>query len=444
MTCAAAETYKLLIVDASSMRTLVELGEAGPRLPLVNIPAGHRPAQFFTEHIRRSYGLVAVLLTTLPSDAENVLPLAVFELFSEKAIAQRSGWFVSTTDVSSQLSHEQACALQTVLEGKASELGRFARPGWLGELIRLLGCVWDDDAPVIDLRHVNSGINFCLLEIEFAEGRRLWFKAVGAPNEQEHATTLYLAQHYPGFLPKCLLAVPEWIGWASEHVEGESLDEIFSVERCARALDALAGLQQAAIGKCETLLAVGAKDWRVSRLLRLCEAFFYQAQLMMQSQKSTRSRPLSRSELDELQLRIREILKSTADSLPDTLLHGDLGHGNILISSRGPIFLDWAEASVGHPFLCMEHLLASIKRAHSIDRQQESELRQHYASQWKGGWGSADLASFSGLAAFVYAISLWEASSALPDPKRIWPMIRSVLRTTRIELDSRCHSTATA
>ena len=42
--------------------------------------------------------------------------------------------------------------------------------------------------------------------------------------------------------------------------------------------------------------------------------------------------------------------------LPDTLEHGDLGASSILITGAGPVFLDWSDSSISHPFFSMFRL----------------------------------------------------------------------------------------
>jgi aminoglycoside phosphotransferase (APT) family kinase protein len=43
--------------------------------------------------------------------------------------------------------------------------------------------------------------------------------------------------------------------------------------------------------------------------------------------------------------------------LPETIIHGDLNLGNILMHERGCRFIDWSEAYVGNPLVSLQHLL---------------------------------------------------------------------------------------
>jgi hypothetical protein len=109
------------------------------------------------------------------------------------------------------------------------------------------------------------------------------------------------------------------------------------------------------------------------------------------------------------------------------LVHGDIGHGNIIVTT------------IGHPFLSAEHLLADFDRCQPHLLQEQGYLRQAYAEHWRGCTTSEALQKVTTLApavaAFAYAVMAWEASAQRPDPARTWPLLRSLLRRTRVELE---------
>ena len=48
-----------------------------------------------------------------------------------------------------------------------------------------------------------------------------------------------------------------------------------------------------------------------------------------------------------------------ADSgVPDSLEHGDLSADEVILGEMGPVFLDWSDGSITHPFLSAASLLA--------------------------------------------------------------------------------------
>ena len=48
-----------------------------------------------------------------------------------------------------------------------------------------------------------------------------------------------------------------------------------------------------------------------------------------------------------------------ASGVPDSLEHGDLAADEIILGPMGPVFLDWSDGSITHPFLSAASLLRS-------------------------------------------------------------------------------------
>jgi hypothetical protein len=69
--------------------------------------------------------------------------------------------------------------------------------------------------------------------------------------------------------------------------------------------------------------------------------------------------------------------------IPDALGHLDLNAGNIIVSENGYVFVDWAEAYVGHPFLSFEYLLEHFRHAIGADVAREAELVRSYNAPWE-------------------------------------------------------------
>jgi serine/threonine-protein kinase RIO1 len=160
----------------------------------------------------------------------------------------------------------------------------------------------------------------------------------------------------------------------------------------------------------------------------------------MDAQTSALSKPLAPEELLMLQDDLQWALREFGDSaIPNTLVHGDIGHGNIIASADGPVFLDWADTYIGHPFLCAEHLLADLARSNPIFSEKQDALRWHYARQWKDSVTTRQLEMVTclapAIAAFSYAVMAWEVNRYHPDPSQAWPLMRSMVRRTRNELE---------
>ena len=104
------------------------------------------------------------------------------------------------------------------------------------------------------------------------------------------------------------------------------------------------------------------------------------------------------------------------------------------------MFLDWAETYIGFPFLSAEHLLADLERSRPELACERSSLRRSYATHWQHYTSPECLAEVVALspavAAFAYAVRIWEENAHRPEPARAWPLLRSMLRRTQRELES--------
>ena len=60
--------------------------------------------------------------------------------------------------------------------------------------------------------------------------------------------------------------------------------------------------------------------------------------------------------------RVVELCEELAThTIAETLNHGDLNGGNVLLSSGRSIFLDWGDACVSHPFYSLRIVLVSAE-----------------------------------------------------------------------------------
>jgi Phosphotransferase enzyme family len=430
---------RLVVIEANSMRILTTRSAAGRLLPRESVPAYTRTAEALATAIEQRFGLRTIQLAVLSGTEESSF-CTVHEITGAQEEICRSLSFATLDEiVPSELTEKESASVRKITKGEARELGRFAQIGWVNELLAKIGCDRGQSAvPVI--RQLNQGINFCLMSLTDLTGRKIWFKAVGEPNTREYALTAELTRRFPAYLPKILITIPEWNGWMMESAEGLPLNESGGLYQCEQALTALAIMQKEMVTDMASLSALGAKDWTCGRIASLSRPFFAESQRAMEAQVSTKSRPLFKSELDQLENDVESALQEFSDAgIPETLVHGDIGHGNILTTLNGPVFLDWAETYVGHPFLSSEHLLADLARSNPLFVRKQNVLRAHYATHWKNQIRPADLEKVAalapGIAAFAYAVIAWDANFSRPDPTLVWPLLRSLLRRTKRELE---------
>ena len=83
-------------------------------------------------------------------------------------------------------------------------------------------------------------------------------------------------------------------------------------------------------------------------------------------------------------VRVQDAVHSLEETeLPEALGHMDLNPGNIVCAPFGSVFLDWAEAFVGHPFLTFGYLREHCRRTFGQEQPQEMQLLENYAFSWR-------------------------------------------------------------
>lgn len=438
--------FRVAVIDPESLRIVTARSAAGPVLFRESVPRYARTAEALTDALERHHGLHTIQLALLPKGERQTF-CAVHELILQTNPSSRSICLNSPNDSApADLTDKERDLICRIMRGQAHELGRFARLGWIRELFEMLGLKPSRDT-LSSLRQINQGIDFCLLSFRDSSGAVWWFKAVGAPNTAEFAFTTEIARRFPAFLPRILATFPNWNAWVIQNIEGVPLDRSDQLQNCEDALAALATMQIEIASDVRVLSALGAQEWTCSQIASLSEPFFVEARRAMEAQASTASKPLTDGELCVLQDDLQSALRQFADSpIPETLIHGDIGHGNVLATSDGPVFLDWAETYIGHPFICAEHLLADLIRSNQIFAKNQSLLRSFYVRQWNRFVDQAGLERIAALApaiaAYEYALVTWKANQDRRDPTLVWPLLRSMLRRTRRELEHLAEVTA--
>src|SRR5262249_23702084 len=99
------------------------------------------------------------------------------------------------------------------------------------------------------------------------------------------------------------------------------------------------------------------------------ELVFAYLEEAMSQQTSTKAPRVETARLQELRGVLHQICdRMAALHLPDTVVHGDLNFGNILVGSAHCQFIDWCEAYVGNPLITLQHLLL-LNRQSDLQRK---------------------------------------------------------------------------
>jgi hypothetical protein len=270
----------------------------------------------------------------------------------------------------------------------------------------------------------------------------VWFKAVGEPNEREYPITLKLANAFPEYIPKLVGARSDWNGWLTFEAVGTNLADNRDPSIWESAAAALARLQIESIGKWEGLVDLGARDLRATSLVETVSPFLEAVAGLMSQQSKMPPPVLSKRDLAVLGERIRDAISALPEyGIPDTLGHLDLNPGNTIVSAPAEcIFLDWAEAYVGHPFYSFQYLLQHFRRMAGEDPVAEHAFTSSYLKAWTGIASVGSLTEAMALAPLVAAFSYgagtgaWRTSERLRDPK-VAGYLRALTRRMKREAD---------
>ncbi|MGH3993280.1 MAG: hypothetical protein ACRDSN_12570, partial [Pseudonocardiaceae bacterium] len=198
------------------------------------------------------------------------------------------------------------------------------------------------------------------------------------------------------------LAVDVDRGWSLLPDGGSRLRETLDAHPDPRAwehaLRQYALLQRRVAGHVEEMLGFGVPDLRLAALPARYDMLLSSPQVKAQVGNGGR---LSAEQYDAL-CELRPVLAGWCDELaasgvPASIDHADLHDGQVFIAGGHCLFIDWADASVGHPFTT---LLIAMQRAAErfADPATMDRLRDAYLEPWTAEHDLADLRRAAALA----------------------------------------------
>jgi Phosphotransferase enzyme family len=436
-------TYRVIVLQSDGTEVLLTRSHAGVEFPVVTIPRWERVAENVTSEMKREWGEVVVCLfePDLPADADAPRYVAARHWRTCGEGRAPLQW-TALTDLTDNVFrdpdefralHESVAKCAASTTNAAS--GPFARLHWFEEL-----CGWVSQSVAArhlyltgDLRQLNASPTFSLIRFE-TNGPAVWFKAVGEPNEREFPITLELARDFPRFAPQFVASRSDWRGWLTLDAEGTNLAETADLSPWTRAAAALARLQIESISRSRRLLDLGAHDLTPATLDKAISPFLDVVACLMRKQIKTPPPIIPEEDLALLGERIHEAVSALRQlGIPDTLGHLDLNPGNMIVARHGCVFLDWAEAYVGHPFYSFQYLLEHFRRFTAGDPIAERALTTAYLAPWTGIASGESLTESMALAPLVAAFAYGAGPDAccrterLRDPK-LAGYVRSLAR----------------
>jgi hypothetical protein len=446
------DTYRLIITRRNGSELLCFPDGPHYSLPSVDIPRWQRVPEQINSAVKERWNLDAYSLFTIacdpPADTSSFTQFQVMECIRSNGQMPPMAYWVpssSLTDTSFRDSGNfrkiHAALREIDTHAKSQNVGPFATPGSLRDL-----CLWiQQQIGPLNLRltgqfrQLTASPTFNLIRFE-TNGPALWFKAVGEPNIHEFRIVSTLATLFPSFLPRIVASHPEWNAWLMTEAEGTMLDADFADWKTVSAR--LAELQTTSLHETPRLLAVGCRDISAAALLSCADDFFATMDELMKHQTKTPPSVLTSEELLALSARLKGVLSALAASgIPDALNHLDFNPGNILVSDGHCVFIDWAEAAIGHPFLTFQYLVEHLTRLCPESLSRQAELTSSYAGQWERYASrlavsrSLSLAPLAAVFANAVSTGTWRDPTRLANPKTAG-YFRSLARRMKREADA--------
>jgi Phosphotransferase enzyme family len=443
--------YRVFILADRGSRLLVIAN--GPRfaLPEIQISPFARTAERLAAAMRRDWALEVICL--YPAEALGGQPSErhlwryyLTEIQGSQPTVRQGMWVSVSSLTEDSFSHgNDHQALLTFLARCCPSCNphsaAFEIVGWFETVSRWISAVIKPSGLYLtgEFRQINASPAFSL--IRFATNRQaVWFKAVGPPNVREFRITRYLAQIAPAFIPKILGARVKWNAWLMAEVEQSHPDDRSDMEIWATVAKTLARLQIASVGHSLHLMNAGCRDMRVGTVLDGLDRFFEVMAFLMSQQTKEVPPPLSQDELRTLATQLKALLIEFQEfDIPNALGHLDLNPSNIVVTANRCVFLDWAEAYVGHPFLTFHYLLQHLCRFQGLGLW-ETAVTSAYAQEWLALADPTAIRQALALSPLIAMLAYACSADGWRDPKhRFAPEVASYLRslTRQIQRETR-------
>jgi aminoglycoside phosphotransferase (APT) family kinase protein len=263
------------------------------------------------------------------------------------------------------------------------------------------------------------------LGVDTSNGRLLMKCGLPSVGHEGRLTAL-LSSRYPRHFAPVVAVDAERCWLLMEEVHGHSLMLTTDVSTWTVALDVLSEIQRDFAARAGELVELGCHDrtlpWVASQLAGLVESRVVQEEMSAGE----------RSELIAATPAWQRLVTAQATSpVPGaTLDHGDLHPGNILVTERGPVFLDWEGGSVGHPFFAPLMLLGYVERSVPALMPARDTLRAAYLRRWSPPISSATLVDAFEACRAITALRYAIVRSRLIDEDRLEPTDVARVRST--------------
>lgn len=254
----------------------------------------------------------------------------------------------------------------------------WSQAGWYTEASAVLTDFADrmDMVPTNRVEQVRAWARSSVLRTPTEKGH-LFLKAVPNMFAYEIKLTRIFSLRYPPHIPQVLAINGERSWMLMDGFKGSLLSQVKDIAIWERTLKRYARLQIDLDKSGRALMNMGVPDRNIDALASQVEALA--ADLPAE---------LSEDEQDLFRRSVR-LLRSLCYELMDyqvplTLLHGDFWPGNIVVreDTQEPVFFDWSDSAVSHPFFDLPFFLDDIEDMLPGVPDARRRLRDAYLTQW--------------------------------------------------------------
>lgn len=381
-----------LITDATGASLLLTRNGQSWQLPRLYLPDFHEEAvDALNKAVATAWGVTVVVLRCRAEIGESsvgVGPGSVFDMvqvepFTGAApdmLMASARWFAVAA--LPEIIDAPAAFTEWLAERDPGQVPP-ARPDWarLGWWPRLTGWIraevtargWSITGPIIQKR--TWGIS-TVVQVPTTAGT-LFAKATSPIFSSEALKTRDLSRLAPKQMPQLLALDPDQDWLLMMAADGPELASVSDLAAWKAALAAHSHLQLAAISPGNRLPS-RFPDRRLRWLLAR-----FQVILEDKGFLETYLEPAVAAALPM----VASNLRARADELrslgiPDTVVHGDFHGHNVIAGAAGPVFLDWSDACLGHPFLDQLLLMTRGERVKALTAVERRELLQARLLPW--------------------------------------------------------------
>jgi hypothetical protein len=253
-----------------------------------------------------------------------------------------------------------------------------------------------------------------------------YFKACAPVLAYEAGITGALYRWRPDCIP-AVLDIDVQKGWLLIADGGQTLRQAFASDRGGHGtgtgartaptmdiwreiLALYASLQIDLAGHVHELLRLGAPDRRLALLPDLYRDLLLETEWLLIDEPDS----LTAAEYARLQEATPQVTafcqELEAYGIPVSLHHNDLHDANLFFSDSRPLFFDWGDSSVAHPFFSLRTVFVSVEYSFGLHEADPffNELAHAYLQPWTAVAAIENLT-----AAFKLAQRLWALSTAL-------------------------------